>query len=110
MTAPDCSSLVVTGDRAGDRTTVRVGLEWPRKPDYLALIAARDWGLAASRGISLELGEPKAHSDGLAALERGECDLILINPLHLLERRPTDARRSAACRRHAAAFSRAKTG
>ena len=83
MTAPDCSSLVVTGDRAGDRTTVRVGLQWPLKPDYLALIAARDWGLAASRGISLELSEPKAHSDGLAALERGECDLILINPLHL---------------------------
>ena len=60
MTAPDCSSLVVPGDRAGDRTTAQVGLEWPRKPDYLALIAARDWGLAASRGISLELGEPKA--------------------------------------------------
>ena len=107
MTAPDCSSLVVPGDRAGDRTTARVGLEWPRKPDYLALIAARDWGLAASRGISLELGEPKAYSDGLAARERGGCVKILLKPQHQFE---PQARRSAACRGHAAAFSRAKTG
>jgi ABC-type nitrate/sulfonate/bicarbonate transport system substrate-binding protein len=85
MTAPDCSSLVVPGDRAGDRTTVRVGLQWPPKPDYLPLIAVRDWGLAASRGIPVELGERRGYSDGLAALERGDCDLILINPLHLLE-------------------------
>ena len=85
MTAPDCSSLVVAGDRAGDRTTVRVGLQWPPKPDYLPLIAVRDWGLAASRGIPVELGERRGYSDGLAALERGDCDLILINPLHLLD-------------------------
>lgn len=96
MTAPDCALLVVPGDRAGDRTTVRVGLEWPRKPDYLALIAARDWGLAASRGISLELGEMKAHSDGLAALQRCECDLILINPLHMLDA-PTHGCEALGC-------------
>jgi ABC-type nitrate/sulfonate/bicarbonate transport system substrate-binding protein len=85
MMASDCSSPVAAGTRTDDRTTLRIGLEGYLNPGHLALIAARDWGLAAARGISLVLDEPKDRHDGFAALERGDCELILTGPLHLLE-------------------------
>jgi putative hydroxymethylpyrimidine transport system substrate-binding protein len=85
MTAPDGFPPMPNGAGRPGCETVRIGLEWFVNPDHLALIAARDWGVAAARGLSLELVEPGGNYDGFAALEKGGCDLILTEPLHLLE-------------------------
>jgi ABC-type nitrate/sulfonate/bicarbonate transport system substrate-binding protein len=67
--------------------TLRIGLEWFLGPHHLALIAARDCGLAAKRRLALVLDEPKEHDGAFPALGRGRCDLILAGPLRLLEPR-----------------------
>jgi putative hydroxymethylpyrimidine transport system substrate-binding protein len=85
MTVPDCAWPVATNARADDMKTLRIGLEWFVSPHHLALIAARECGLAAGRGLALVFDEPKEHDDRFAALGRGRCDLILTGPLHLLE-------------------------
>jgi ABC-type nitrate/sulfonate/bicarbonate transport system substrate-binding protein len=85
MTVPDCAWPAATNARVDGLKTLRVGLEWFLNPHHLALIAVRDWGLAAARGLTLVLDEPKHRYDGFAALARGQCDLILTEPLYLLE-------------------------
>jgi NMT1/THI5 like len=85
MTVPDCAWPAATNAGVDGLKTLRVGLEWFLNPHHLALIAVRDWGLAAARGLTLVLDEPKHRYDGFAALARGQCDLILTEPLHLLE-------------------------
>lgn len=82
MTAPDASAFPMTETRPA--ITLRVGLEWYLNPDHLALIAVRERRFG-SGGIDLVLDEPKDHYDGFAALEQHRCDLILTEPLHLLE-------------------------
>jgi hypothetical protein len=64
---------------------LRIRLERFLNPSHLALIMARDCGLAAARGLALVLEEPWENDDGFANLEHGRCDLILTGPLHLLE-------------------------
>jgi NMT1/THI5 like len=84
MDVPDCASPIAPNAKADGPKTLRIGLEWFLSPHHLALVAARDCGLAAARGLTLVL-ESREHDDGLAALERRRCDLIVTGPLHLLE-------------------------
>lgn len=65
---------------------LRIALEWFLNPDHLPLIAARDALRAA--GLAVELVVPDAHYDGFAALADGAVDLVVNEPLHLVERRP----------------------
>ena len=64
---------------------LRVALEWFLNPDHLPLIAARD--RLRDMGLAIELVVPDDHYDGFAALANGEVDLVVNEPLHLVERR-----------------------
>ncbi len=85
MTAREFSSPAAPGFRADHHAPVRVGVARVLDPGHLALLAARDWGLAAARGIALILEETNVRSDGFAVLESRDCDLVVTEPLRLLE-------------------------
>ena len=64
---------------------LRIALEWFLNPDHLPLIAARD--RLRDDGWDIELVIPDDHYDGFQALANGEVDLVVNEPLHLVERR-----------------------
>lgn len=66
-------------------TRLRIALEWFLNPDHLPLIAAREQ--LRGEGLDLELVVPDDHYDGFEALARGEVELVVNEPLHLVERR-----------------------
>lgn len=65
--------------------TLRIALEWFLNPDHLPLIAARD--RLRAEGLEVELVVPDDHYDGFAALAEGEVELVVNEPLHLVEQR-----------------------
>ncbi|WP_347303443.1 ABC transporter substrate-binding protein [Croceibacterium sp. TMG7-5b_MA50] len=64
---------------------LRIALEWFLNPDHLPLIAARD--RLRAEGLELDLIVPDDHYDGFEALADGDVDLVVNEPLHLVERR-----------------------
>lgn len=66
-------------------TKLRIALEWFLNPDHLPLLAARQ-ELRAD-GLDVELIVPDEHYDGFAGLADGTVDLVVNEPLHLVERR-----------------------
>ncbi len=64
---------------------LRIALEWFLNPDHLPLIAARE--RLRAEGVEVELIVPDDHYDGFEALGRGEVDLVVNEPLHLVEQR-----------------------
>ena len=64
---------------------LRVALEWFLNPDHLPLIAARE--RLRTEGLELALIVPDDHYDGFEALADGKVDLVVNEPLHLVERR-----------------------
>ncbi len=83
MTAPDTSSPRVI--RESGSAALSIGLERPRHPGHLGLIAVQVAGLGAAEGLSLSLHEPEDRKDRFAALRARERDLVLAAPLDLLE-------------------------
>ncbi len=65
--------------------SLRIALEWFLNPDHLPLIAARD--RLRADGWNIKLVIPDDHYDGFQALADGEVDLVVNEPLHLVERR-----------------------
>ena len=68
-----------------DMPALRIALEWFLNPDHLPLLAAREQWRADGREI--ELVVPDDHYDGFAALADGAVDLVVNEPLHLVEQR-----------------------
>jgi len=66
-------------------TKIRIALEWYLNPDHLPLLAARE--ALAAEGFELDLVVPDDHYDGFAALAAGDVELVVNEPLHLVERR-----------------------
>lgn len=90
MTAPDSFCSDEAGSLVMSDLSVRIGLCGRLRPDHLAVIAARDWSGAATRGLDLVLYEPAGSYDVLAALARGDCDLALAAPFDVLSRSASD--------------------
>lgn len=66
-------------------TRIRIALEWFLNPDHLPLLAARErW---QADGWDIDLVVPDDHYDGFAALADGTVDLVVNEPLHLVEQR-----------------------
>lgn len=65
--------------------TLRIALEWYLNPDHLPLLAARE--RLRADGLAVELIAPDDHYDGFVALADGSVDLVVNEPLHLVERR-----------------------
>jgi ABC-type nitrate/sulfonate/bicarbonate transport system substrate-binding protein len=64
---------------------LRLALEWFLNPDHLPFLIARDQGWLAEAGIDLQLIEPAEHFDAFAAMQRGEVDVAITEPIHLLQ-------------------------
>ncbi|MFD1950399.1 ABC transporter substrate-binding protein [Sphingomonas arantia] len=64
---------------------LRIALEWYLNPDHLPLIAARD--RLRGDGLDVELVVPDDHYDGFVALADGAVELVVNEPLHLVEQR-----------------------
>lgn len=65
---------------------LRIALEWFLNPDHLPFIYAQKKGYLEKIGIeSIELIEPKAHYDGFDSLKKGEIEIAINEPIHLLE-------------------------
>ena len=73
------------GATKGSMQNLRIALEWFLNPDHLPLIAARE--LLHAKGWTVELVVPDDHYDGFQALAEGRVDLVVNEPLHLVERR-----------------------
>ncbi len=69
---------------------LRIALEWFLNPDHLPLLAAR--GRLRAEGLEVELVVPDDHYDGFAALAEGAVELVVNEPLHLVEQRDTRLR------------------
>lgn len=61
----------------GNRTEVRVALDWYANPDHAGLIFARDEGLFESAGLDVQLDEPTDPALPLKLVESGEVDLAI---------------------------------
>ncbi len=68
-------------------TRLRLGLEWFLNPDHVPLLLAQDRGWFRDAGLEVELIEPEEHLDAVEAIERGDMDCAVTEPLHLVEDR-----------------------
>ena len=68
-------------------TRLRLGLEWFLNPDHVPFLVAQDRGWFADEGLEVELVEPEEHLDAVEAIERGDMDVAITEPLHLVEDR-----------------------
>ena len=68
-------------------TRLRLGLEWFLNPDHVPFLLAQDRGWFREAGLDVELIEPEEHVDAVEAIERGEMDCAVTEPLHLVEDR-----------------------
>ncbi|MCB9744182.1 MAG: ABC transporter substrate-binding protein [Alphaproteobacteria bacterium] len=62
-----------------------LALEWFLNPDHVPLLVGLEQGWFAEEGLELELIEPKEHFDAFAAMERGEVDVAITEPIHLVQ-------------------------
>lgn len=65
--------------------TLRIGLEWFMNPDHLPFLVGLDKGWFAEAGLAVELIEPQQHMDAIEAIEKGDMDVAVTEPLHLVE-------------------------
>lgn len=64
---------------------IRIALEWFLNPDHLPLIHAQEHA-RADGALDIELVVPDDHYDGFAALANGDVEVVINEPLHLLEK------------------------
>lgn len=66
-------------------TALTLTLEWFLNPDHLPFIAGIYTGAYQDAGLDITMIEPTEHYDGFAALQTGEIDLHVNEPIHLFE-------------------------
>ena len=66
-------------------TRLRLCLEWFLNPDHVPFLIGQELGWFAQAGIELELVEPREHVDAADALARGEVDVAITEPIHLVQ-------------------------
>jgi len=64
---------------------IRLALEWFLNPDHVPFLVALENGWFEEVGIDLELIEPKEHFDAFAAMGKGEVDIAITEPIHLMQ-------------------------
>ena len=62
-----------------------LALEWFLNPDHVPLLVAREMGWLDEVGLELDLVEPKEHFDAFTAMQAGEVDVAVTEPIHLLQ-------------------------
>jgi ABC-type nitrate/sulfonate/bicarbonate transport system substrate-binding protein len=64
---------------------LRLALEWFLNPDHVPFLVGLELGWFREAGIELELLEPKEHVDAADALARGEIEVAITEPIHLVQ-------------------------
>jgi putative hydroxymethylpyrimidine transport system substrate-binding protein len=64
---------------------LRLCLEWFLNPDHVPFLIGQELGWFRDAGLELELVEPQAHVDAADALARGEIDVAITEPIHLVQ-------------------------
>ncbi len=65
--------------------TLKLGLEWFLNPDHLPFLIGQEKGWFGARDLEVELVEPTEHLDAFEAIQSGELDLAITEPIHLVE-------------------------
>ena len=63
---------------------LRVGLEWFMNPDHTPFFVAQELGWLNELGLEIQLVEPTCHLDPIQAINNGELDLAITEPLHVI--------------------------
>ena len=63
---------------------LRVGLEWFTNPDHTPFFVAQEMGWLKEAGLEISLVEPCAHMDPIGAINSGELDVAITEPLHVI--------------------------
>lgn len=63
--------------------TLRLGLEWFLNPDHAPFLIALERGWFQQAGLAVELIEPASHLDAIEAIEQGQLDVAITEPIHL---------------------------
>ncbi|MGF1469096.1 MAG: ABC transporter substrate-binding protein [Sandaracinaceae bacterium] len=64
---------------------LKIGLEWFLNPDHVPFLVALERGWFREAGLDVTLVEPEGHLDAFEAIARGELDVAITEPLHLVE-------------------------
>lgn len=90
MVAPDSYDSLLTRLRH-TATTVRLGVSARAEPSQLPLHGLRDWAIADSFGLAVEIDVFAGDAMGFADLQSGRFDVIAAPPMTLLEAAAPDA-------------------
>lgn len=66
-------------------TRIRLALEWFLNPDHVPFLVALERGWFEQAGLSVELVEPKEHFDAFSAMQAGEIEVAITEPIHLVQ-------------------------
>lgn len=66
-------------------TRFRIALEWFLNPDHVPFLVALERGWFEEAGLAIDLVEPREHFDAFAAMEAGEIDIAITEPIHLMQ-------------------------
>lgn len=66
-------------------TRIRLALEWFLNPDHVPLLIGLERGWFAEAGLQVELVEPVEHFDAFKAMEQGEIEIAITEPIHLVQ-------------------------
>lgn len=69
---------------------ISIGLEWFLNPDHIPLIIGMEKGWFKKENISINMVEPEEHFDAINEIKKGNMDLAITEPLHLVEDRAND--------------------
>lgn len=64
---------------------IRLCLEWFLNPDHVPFLIGQELGWFRDAGLELELVEPQQHVDAADSLARGEIDVAITEPIHLVQ-------------------------
>lgn len=64
---------------------IRLALEWFLNPDHVPFLVALERGWFAEAGLEVELVEPVEHFDAFKAMEAGEIEIAVTEPIHLVQ-------------------------
>ena len=63
---------------------LRIGLEWFMNPDHTPFFVAQEMGWLREAGLKIVLVEPSSHLDPIEAINSGQLDIAITEPLHVI--------------------------
>ena len=63
---------------------LRIGLEWFMNPDHTPFFVAQEMGWLREAGLKIVLVEPSTHLDPIEAINAGQLDVAITEPLHVI--------------------------